>query len=214
MGKALPLTRFGHSLNTCHQPARQRPATRGKNHGRRRTHTGFFDAFDSRRRQARPHHRRARDADLSDDVVRVRRRRPRGLAVRAAGFRQYLYPHRQSDLRRVGRARRRARGRHSRLGDCLRPRRASGRDARADDAGRRICCLQEALWRLDQPVQPFLQEFRLERGVGRSRRHLQFRKGDHAEDQGDLHRILSPIRAASSPTSKRSPKSRARPRCR
>ena len=37
------------------------------------------------------------------------------------------------------------------------------------------------------------------------------RKGGHAEDQGDLHRIRSPIRAASSPTSRRSPRSRARP---
>ena len=30
---------------------------------------------------------------------------------------------------------------------------------------------KQALWRLDQPVQSRLQEFRLERGVGRSRRH-------------------------------------------
>ena len=30
---------------------------------------------------------------------------------------------------------------------------------------------RQALWRLDQPVQPRVQEFRLERGVGRPRRH-------------------------------------------
>ena len=40
-----------------------------------------------------------------------------------------------------------------------------------DEAGRRVRRLEEALWRLDQPVQPRVQEFRLERGVGRSRRH-------------------------------------------
>ncbi len=48
---------------------------------------------------------------------------------------------------------------------------------------------QEALWRLDQPVQPRLQELRLERGLGRSRRHLLVRARGHAEDQGDLHRV-------------------------
>ena len=48
---------------------------------------------------------------------------------------------------------------------------------------------QEALWRLDQPVQSRVQEFRLERQLGRSGRHLVVRKGDHAEDQGDLHRV-------------------------
>ena len=41
-----------------------------------------------------------------------------------------------------------------------------------DDAGRRAHRLQEALWRLDQPVQSFDQEFRLERGVGRPRRYI------------------------------------------
>ena len=33
------------------------------------------------------------------------------------------------------------------------------------------------------------QEFRLERGVGRPRRHLHLREGGLAEDQGDLHRV-------------------------
>ena len=40
------------------------------------------------------------------------------------------------------------------------------------------------------------------------------RTRDHAEDQGDLHRVRSPIPAASSPTSKRWRMSRARPVCR
>ena len=69
---------------------------------------------------------------------------------------------------------------------------------------------QQALWRLDQPVQPRVQEFRLERRVGRPRRHRLVRARRHAQDQGDLHRIRSPIPAASSPTSRRSRKSRAR----
>ena len=47
---------------------------------------------------------------------------------------------------------------------------------------------QKALRRLDQPVQPRVQEFRLERQVGRSGRYRIVRAGDHAEDQGDLHR--------------------------
>ena len=41
-----------------------------------------------------------------------------------------------------------------------------------------------------------------------------FRARRLAEDQGDLHRVRSPIRAAPSPTSRRSPPSRARPACR
>ena len=46
-------------------------------------------------------------------------------------------------------------------------------------AGRRVRRLAQALWRLDQPVQPRVQEFRLERGVGRPRRHRLVRaRGD------------------------------------
>ncbi len=65
----------------------------------------------------------------------------------------------------------------------------------------------QALWRLDQPVQPRLQELRLERDLGRSRRHRLVRGGGHAEDQGDLHRIDRQSAAASSPTSPPSPPS-------
>ena len=131
----------------------------------------------------------ARDPDLPDHLVRVRERRPRRLAVRPADLRQHLYPHRQSDQRGAGGARRRARRRHRGARGRLRPRRAGDRDALPDAAGRGIRRLQEALWRLDQPVQPRLQEFRLERGVGRSRRHRHLRARGHAQDQGDLHRV-------------------------
>ena len=41
-----------------------------------------------------------------------------------------------------------------------------------------------------------------------------FRARHHAEDQGDLHRVRSPIRAASSPTSRRSRRSPSAPACR
>jgi O-acetylhomoserine (thiol)-lyase len=41
---------------------------------------------------------------------------------------------------------------------------------RPDAAGRRVRRRAQALWRLDQPVQPLLQELRLERDLGRFRR--------------------------------------------
>ncbi len=66
---------------------------------------------------------------------------------------------------------------------------------------------QEALWRLDQPVQPRLQEFRLERGVGRSRRHRLVRARRSRPRPRRSSSSRSPIRAASSPTSRRSPRS-------
>ena len=71
----------------------------------------------------------------------------------------------------------------------LRPCRAAHRAPCADDARRRVHRLAAALWRLDQPVQPLVQELRLEREVGRHRRHLVVREGGVAEDQGDLHRV-------------------------
>ena len=166
------------------------------------------------RRAARSHHRRAGDADLSDHVVRVQRRRPRRLAVRAAGVRQHLHPHHQPDHVGAGGARRRARGRHRGGGGRLRPRRAGGRAAAAADARRRIHRRAKTLWRLDQPVHPRLQEFRLERGVGRPGRYRQLRARGHPAHQGDLHRIDRQSRPAPSPTSRRSPRSPARPACR
>ncbi len=166
------------------------------------------------RRAARSDHRRAGDADLSDDVVRLQRRRPRRFAVRPAGVRQHLYAHRQSDQRRAGRTRCGARRRHGGAGGGLRARSAGDRVSGADAARRRIHRRAKALWRLDQPVQPRLQEFWLEGGLGRRRRYRQLRARGHAEDQGDLHRIRSPIPAAPSPTSRRSPPSPARPACR
>ena len=76
--------------------------------------------------------------------------------------------------------------------------------------GDEFVAVEKALRRLDQPVQPRLQEFRLERGVGRPGRRRDLRTRGQPQDQGDLHRDRSPIRAASSPTSRRSPRSRKR----
>ena len=131
-----------------------------------RTHSRLCHARHPCRRAARSDHRRARDADLPDHVLRVRRRRPRGLAVRPAGVRQHLHPHRQPDQRGAGGARRRARRRHRRPRGRLRPRRAGAGVPLPDEARRRVRRLAQALWRLDQPVQPLVQEFRLERGRG------------------------------------------------
>ena len=164
--------------------------------------------------QPDPDHRRARDADLSDHVLRVQRRRPRRLAVRAAGVRQHLYPHRQSDHGGAGRARRRARRRHRGAGGRVRPRRAGRRVPAAADARRRIHRRAKALWRLDQPVQPRLQELRLERGLGRSRRHRQLRARGDAAHQGDLHRVDRQSRRHHHRHRGDRRRSRARPACR
>ena len=52
------------------------------------------------RRRARSLDGRARDADLSDDLLRLQRRRPRRLAVRPGGVRQHLHAHRRARPRR------------------------------------------------------------------------------------------------------------------
>ena len=56
-------------------------------------------------------------------------------------------------------------------------------------ARRRVHRRAKTLWRLDQPVHPRLQELRLERGVGRSRRCRELRARGDAAHQGDLHRV-------------------------
>ena len=66
------------------------------------------------------------------------RRRSRRLAVRPAGVRQHLYPHRQSDQRGAGGARRRARRRHRGARGRLRPRGAGAGVSLPAAARRRI----------------------------------------------------------------------------
>src|SRR5437762_2548680 len=162
---------------TIFEPAKEQDA---KND---RPSPGIFDPCRACRRAARSHHRRTGDADLSNHVLCVQRCRPCRLAVRAAGVRQHLYPHRQSDHRRAGRAHRGAGRRHRGAGGCLGTR-GAGRGASAViDAGRRIHRRAKTLWRLDQPVHACVQEFWLERRVGRSRRYRQFRARGNAAHQ-------------------------------
>ena len=54
--------------------------------------------------------------------------------------------------------------------------------------GRQFRRRQQALWRLDQPVRPCLQELWLGGALGRHQRPLDLRKPDRRQDQGDLHR--------------------------
>ena len=68
-------------------------------------------AVPARRPDSRRGDRRARAADLPDDVVRVRQRRPRGEPLQPADLRQRLFAHLQSDRRRARGTRRRARRR-------------------------------------------------------------------------------------------------------
>ena len=112
--------------------------TRGPAHDR--PASGVCHTCGSRGRAARPHHGRTRNADLPDHVVRVRGRRSRRFAVRAANIRQHLYAHWESDQRGAGRTRGGTRGRDRRPCGRLRARRAGDRDAHPDAPGRRVCC--------------------------------------------------------------------------
>ena len=100
------------------------PLTLIKDRPMTETHSRLCHACHPRRRAARPDDRRARDADLPDDLLRLRRRRPRRLALRPAGLRQHLHPHREPDQGGAGGARRGTRGRHGGARGRVRPRRA------------------------------------------------------------------------------------------
>ena len=89
----------------------------------------------------------------------------------------------------AGRARRGARRRHRRARGRLRTRRPGRRTSTAIDARRRNHCRAKTLWRLDQPVHACVQEFWLERRMGRSGRYRKFRARGDAAHQGDLHRV-------------------------
>ena len=60
---------------------------------------------------------------------------------------------------------------------------------RADAAGRRIRRVEEALWRLDQPVQPRFKNFGWNVMWADPDDLSTFETRRHAEDQGDLHRV-------------------------
>ena len=119
------------------------------------------------RRQARSGDRRAGNADLPDHLLRVRRCRSRRLAVRPEGVRQHLHPHHEPDAGGAGRAAGRARRRHGGPRHGVRPRRAVAGVPHHPQPGRQFRRGAPALWRLDQPVRPCLQEFRLGSALGR-----------------------------------------------
>jgi hypothetical protein len=137
---------------------------------------------------AQPDPGRARDADLSDDGLRLRGCRSRGGAVQSPGLRQHLFAHHEPDERGARRAhrgaRRRTRGACGRFRTCG----AVDRVPHADGTGRRNRRRAPALWRLDQPVQPGLREVRLAREMGRRAQSGLVPRGADAEDEGDLHR--------------------------
>ena len=153
------------------------------------------------------------DADLPDHVLRLRRRRPCGLAVRSAGLRQHLFPHRQPDLRGAGRARRGARGRHGGARGGLRP------CGRVPGASTRCCSPATSSSRPSKLYGGSINQF------NHSYKNFGWnvvwanpddpstlRGRHHAEDQGDLHRIHRQSgrrdRRSSRP-SRRSPRSTA-----
>ena len=92
-------------------------------------------------------------------------------------------------------------------GGGLRPCGPGARVPHAAAARRRIRRLDEALWRLDQPVQPRVQEIRLERGLGGPQRLGELRAERSPRRPRRSSSSRSPTPAASSPTSRRSPRS-------
>ena len=91
--------------------------------------TALRHARDPRRPRRRPGHESPRRSDLSNDVLHVRRRRPRRAALRAPRVRQHLHAHHEPDERRARTAHRAARRRRRRARARQRPSR--GRSIRS-----------------------------------------------------------------------------------
>ncbi len=145
------------------------------------------------RRAARPDHGCPCDADLQDDVVRVRELGPRPRPVRARAAGQHLLADHEPDERRRRAADRRARGRHRGAARVLG---AGGGDVRG--AQHRGCRRPHRVVVVDlrrhvQPVQVHAREARhrdhLRRGPGRRRgvaprgpaEHEAVLRGDHRQ---------------------------------
>ena len=75
---------------------------------------GLSHSCRARRCTARTGDRRARNSDLSDDELRVRRLRRGGRVFQSAGIRQHLFADHESDRRRVRRTHRESRRRRRR----------------------------------------------------------------------------------------------------
>ena len=150
---------------------------------------GICHARHSCRCRARSLHRRAGHAHLPDDVLRLQRRRPRGVPVRPGILRQHLHAHRRPDAGGAGAAYRFPRGRHGGAGGGVRPCGAGDRVPHPARARRRVRGGTAALRRLGQPVQPLVQEVRLARQMGGCHRPRQLRQGGDGQDAGHLLRV-------------------------
>ena len=144
-----PVPRLGHRVQHAGHAARLRRRLdrsirrpRGRRQVPQARHAGAACGPASR-----PGHRRARGADLPDDVVRVPRRRPRREPVQPRGRRPHLQPHLQPDR---GGVRGAGRGAGGGLGRARRVERAGGaahRHRHPDGRGRPHRRLDLALWR-------------------------------------------------------------------
>ena len=172
---------------------------------------GFNTLADPCRSAARSCDRRAGHSDLSDHVLRVRRRRSRRGAVQPPDVRQHLYAHHQSDPGGARGAGCGAGGRDGRA--CV----ASGHAAqtwcstrcsnRATNSSRRASSMADRSTSSRTPSRSSAGTCAL---PTRPTRKFVRARAD-TEDQGDLHRVRSPIRAASSSTFRPSPRSPRRP---
>ncbi len=157
-------------------------------HGAAQRRLWVRDPRDPCGRGPGPDDGRALDPDLPDDGLRVRRRRPRRLALQPARFRLHLFPPDESDRLGARGADREPRGRPRRRRRRVGARRAVPDLLHADGAGRRVPCLAQPLWRLAYPIRAVVQEARLDLPFRRPDGAGKFPPGADPEMQGDLHR--------------------------
>ena len=170
---------------------RTRPAEAGRGgeaDERREEGLPIRDPAGPRRAGARARDERPRRPDLPDDVLHVRRRRPRGAPLRAPAVREHLHPDHEPDHGRLREADRRPRGRGRGPRHRERPGRAVPR-ALHDPAERRQHRLHELPVRRHlQPVQGLLPAPRHRREVHRGRRPGGLRQGDRRAHARPLRR--------------------------
>ena len=131
--------RHPSSRNNAARPLDRRPR------GRRQVPQARY-AGPARGPASRPGHRRARGADLPDDVLRLPRRRPCREPVQPRGRRPYLQPDLQSHRGGVRGTRGSAGGGLGRTGRGERPVGAAYRHRHPDGRGRPHRRLDLALW--------------------------------------------------------------------
>ena len=179
---------LGRDRLARHQHPRHLEQAARSHLGHERLRVRLRDPVDPRRRLARRHNRRPRHADLPDHVLRIRRRRSRGLALQPPGLRQHLLAPDQPDHLGPGGAGGGARGWPRRARRRLGARRPAYRLSHPLGGGRRVRRRQQALRRIDHPVQSLVPQDGLDRAPRRSRRSRELPRRAHAQVQGDLHR--------------------------